>query len=173
MAFKIERLKQNIKIRLCVNPKKQAFSCMLRFIHWTVVVHMLTLKTLKRTEFIILYVIWISLLSTLIISLINDYQLLTSDYLGMIGLLIVTIISVVRPAKALTSLLILLFISVFNIFSFLFYFNVVIKFNLSMMMTPGIQLFSLILLITLALRKKNRILHMYNTSFGQTDEDKH
>ena len=128
---------------------------------------MLSLKKFKNTEFMILAVMWISQLSTFTISMINEYQLVISDYLGFIGLLIVTIISVIRTDKALSSLLLLLFLGVFNILSFLYFFNVVVKFDFSMMITPGIQLFSLLLLFILILRKKSKILHLYKTALGR------
>ena len=124
------------------------------------------LKTLKNTEFIILAVMWLAHLATFSISMLNNYELEINDYLGFIGLLMATIFSVLHPDRAFLSLLFLLVAGVFNIFSFLYFFNVVVKLNLSIMKAPGIQLFSLILLATLVLRRKSKILQWYRTFSG-------
>jgi heme exporter protein D len=126
----------------------------------------------KKTELIILIILWVSSLTTYSIALLNNYILYTSDYLGLIGLTIVSIISFLKPEKALGSVMILLILGTFNLLSFVYFFNIVMTFGFSILVTPGIQLISLVLLTVLTIKKRKKVTELYRKTFGQTKEER-
>lgn len=130
------------------------------------------MKKLKQIEFIILITLWIGSLLTYSIALANNYILHMSDYFGLIGLTVVSIISFSKPEKAVCSVLTLLTLGLFNILSFVYFFNWVMTFGFSILVTPGIQLISLFLLVILIILKKKEVIEIYRNIFGQTEEDK-
>jgi hypothetical protein len=127
---------------------------------------------MKKTEFIILIILWIGSLTTYSVALLNNYNLFTSDYFGLVGLTIVTAISIYKPEKAISSVLTLLLLGLFNLLSFVYFFNIVLTFGFSIIVTPGIQLISLALLSALVIIKREKVSEIYRTTFGQTEEEK-
>ncbi len=130
------------------------------------------MEKFKKTEIIILAILWTMSLSTYSIALLNNYVLYTSDYLGLAGLTIVTLIAYFKPEKSFQSVLVLLLLGLFNLLSFAFFFNIVMTFGFSVLMTPGIQLISLALLTVLVIKKRNEVGQFYRETFGQTEEEK-
>jgi len=76
-----------------------------------------------------------------------------------------------RPEKLIIGILILLFLGLFNLMSFAYFINVVLTFGFSILVTPGIQLFSLILLGFLVVRRRKELINIYHKEFGQTEEE--
>ena len=129
------------------------------------------MKNLKKTEFIILIILWTASISTYTIAVLNNYDLFTSDYLGLFGLTTCTILSLIKPEKSLVNVFILLLLGLFNILSFAYFINVVFTFGFSIFVTPGIQLISLILLGLLTINRRNELASIYQKVFGQTEEE--
>ncbi|MEO9476495.1 MAG: hypothetical protein ABJG41_13215 [Cyclobacteriaceae bacterium] len=130
------------------------------------------MKKLKKTELIILVVIWSMSLFTYPIALLNNYDLYASDYLGLAGLTIVTLIVYFKPEKSFQSVLILLLLGLFNLLSFAYFINIIITFGFSFIVTPGIQLISLVLISILVIIKRDKTVEFYREVFGQTEEEK-
>jgi hypothetical protein len=125
-----------------------------------------------KTEILILVTLWIVSLTTYSIALMNDYVLYTSDYLGLIGLIVVSTISFFRPEKLLGSILILLILGLLNILSFAYFINLVMTFNITLFVTPGIQFISLGLLIILIIKKPQRFIEYYRETFGYSEQER-
>jgi predicted membrane channel-forming protein YqfA (hemolysin III family) len=130
------------------------------------------MKIFTKTEFVILLILWLGSLITYSIALINNYDLYVSDYLGLGGLIIATTISVFKPEKALVSVIILLLLGLFNLLSFVYFVNVVISFGIVILVTPGIQLISLVLLIVLSIKEKEKVRELYQQTLGETEDEK-
>ena len=130
------------------------------------------MEKLKKTEIIILAILWAMSLTTYSIALLNNYNIFPSDYLGLAGLTIVTLIAYFRPEKSLRSVLILLLLGLFNLLSFAYFFNIVMSFGISVFVTPGIQLISLIMLSILVIKKRQKVIDFYLEIFGETEEEK-
>lgn len=129
------------------------------------------MKNFKKTEFIILATLWVCILATYPYALFSGYVLYTSDYLGFIGLSIATFYSFRNPAKSFEALLILLSLGLFNLLSFIYFFNVVFTFGFSIFVTPGIQILSLALLIIIISQKREKFSTVFHSSFGTTEEE--
>jgi len=125
-----------------------------------------------KTEILILVTLWIVSLTTYSIALINDYVLYTSDYLGLIGLILVSTISFFRPENLLGSILILLILGLLNILSFAYFINLVMTFNITLFVTPGIQFISLGLLIILIIKKPQKFIEYYRETFGYSEQER-
>ena len=130
------------------------------------------MEKLKKTEIIILAILWTMSLSTYAIALLNNYNLFTSDYLGLVGLTVVTLVAYFKPEKSFQSVLILLSLGLFNLLSFAYFFNIVMTFGFSVLVTPGIQLISFVFLSILIVRKRDEVGELYRATFGQTEEEK-
>lgn len=130
------------------------------------------MERLKKTEIIILLILWMLSLSSNGIALLNDYVLFPSDYLGMVGLFIVSTISFVKPERVLLSVIVLLILGLFNLVSFAYFFNWVFTFGFSVLLTPGLQLISLIALVVLFVSKRSEVAQLYRETIGQTKEEK-
>lgn len=130
------------------------------------------MEKIKKTEYIILIILWIGMLSTFIYAVLNNYQLFNSDYFGFIGLSVVTIIAFMKPEKTLGGLLILLLLGLFNLVSFVYFINVVFTFRFTIVVSPGIQMTSLILLTILVIKKRDKIGEIYRKTFIKTEEQK-
>lgn len=130
------------------------------------------LQSFSKTENRILLVLWISILITYPLAILSQYNLFLSDYFGLVALIIVTIIAMTRQIDLFPFVLILLLLGVFNVFSFVYFINIVFRFGISSFISPGIQLYSLILLIIL-IRKRSTILHVFWIRFfGKSDQEK-
>ncbi|MFC4874816.1 hypothetical protein [Negadavirga shengliensis] len=129
------------------------------------------MKIFKRTENIIILTLWLTILSTYPYALLNDYNLFLSDYLGLAGLTIVTLIAFYIPKMTFKSLMVLLFFGLFNLFSFIYFINLVFTFGFASIVSPGIQLLSLILLLILAFKRQGELGIIWTNLFGQTDEE--
>lgn len=130
------------------------------------------MEKFKKTEIFILAILWAMCMSTYSIALLNNYALFISDYLGLLGLTIVSLIAYFKPEKSFQSVLVLLLLGLFNLLSFTYYFNIVMLFEFSVLMTPGIQLISLVLLTVLVIKKRNEVGQIYREIFRQTEEEK-
>ncbi len=130
------------------------------------------MEKLKKIEFIIFAILWVGSLTTYSIAWLNNYVLFTSDYLGLTGLTIATAISSYKFERALNSLLVILILGFFNVLSFVYFFNIVMTFGFSVLVTPGIQLISLVLLTVLVIKKREKVGELYRLTFGQTQEEK-
>jgi hypothetical protein len=139
----------------------------------TIVVHFRKTAMNKiKTEILILVILWIVSLTTYSFALMNNYVLHTSDYLGLFGLIVVSTISYFRPEKLFGSILILLIFGLLNILSFAYFINLVMSFNFTVFVTPGIQLISLVLLIFLVIKKPERVIKYYRETFGYTEQER-
>ena len=116
---------------------------------------------MKRIELIILGLLWLCAIATYPIALVKNYNLFTSDYVGLIGLLIVTTIAFFRPDKLLVSLLALLFVGTLNLASFIYFINLTMAFGFGSPITPGIQFLSLVLFAVLFFKRKKEIRKLY------------
>lgn len=130
------------------------------------------MEQLKKTEIIILAFLWAMSLITYTIAFIHNYILYTSDYLGLAGLTVVTLIAYFKPEKSFQGVLILLLLGLFNLLSFAYFFNLVMTFGFSVLVTPGIQLISLVFLSILVVKKRDEIEKFYQEVFRQTKEEK-
>jgi len=128
-------------------------------------------KIIRQIENIIILILWVTIISTFPYALLNNYNLLLSDYLGLTGLSAVSLIAFYYPKMTFKALMILLLLGVFNIFSFIYFINLVLTFGFSSIVTPGIQLFSLVLLLVLAYKKQVELSNLYKNLFGRTDEE--
>lgn len=129
------------------------------------------MEKLRKTEIIILTVLWSLSLSTYSIALTNNYILYPSDYLGLLGLTIVSLIAYFKPHYSFQGVLILLLVGLFNLISFIYFFNIVMTFGFSVIVSPGIQLISLVLLSVLVIRKRDEVGRFYQLVFAKTQED--
>lgn len=130
------------------------------------------MERFKKIEILILSSLWVGALSTYSIALFNNYVLFNSDYLGLIGLTVATIFTIIKPNKSLPSVLIILILGLFNLLSFVYFFNVVLTFGFSGFVTPGIQLISLVLLVVLLITKKVEVFGFFQNIFEQTEEER-
>jgi CDP-diglyceride synthetase len=126
---------------------------------------------LKKIENILILILWISVLASFPYALLTNYQLFLSDYLGLAALLIVTAIAIFYPKFTFKGLLILLVLGLFNVFSFIYFFNIVFYFGISSIISPSIQLFSLILLIILVVKRGDKISGFFKILFGRTEKE--
>ena len=129
------------------------------------------MASLRKTENLIIFLLWIGSLSTYTVALLSNYVLYNSDYCGLIGLTVVTLISILKPELTLKSLLVLLLLGVFNLVSFVYFFNLVFTFGFHVWVTPGIQFISLLLLGVLFLKKGNKIGEIYRNFMGTSEQD--
>ncbi|MCH2236183.1 MAG: hypothetical protein MK078_18265 [Crocinitomicaceae bacterium] len=130
------------------------------------------MNELKKTENLILLLLWILSASTFTTALLNNYNLFISDYIGIAGLLVVTTIFIFKPEKKIEALLFLLIIGTFNVASFVYFFNVVFTFGFGTLVSPGIQIVSLIFFTVLFLKRKNKMTKIVRYFLGTTEEDK-
>jgi len=119
---------------------------------------------LKKTEIIILVILWTMSLTTYSIALLDNYVLFPSNYLGLVGLTLVSLVAYFKPEKSFESVVLLLILGLFNLFSFAYFLNFVV--------TPGIQLISLVFLGVLVVRKREEARELYKETFGRTKEEK-
>lgn len=130
------------------------------------------MKNLKKTEIVILIILWVMSLITCSIALFHNYILYTSDYLGFLGLTVVSLICLFKPEKRFQSVLTLLVLGFFNVLSFTYFFNIVMTFGFSVMVTPGVQLVSFVLIILLLIKRRKLVKKLYRQTFGQTKEER-
>jgi hypothetical protein len=130
------------------------------------------MNQLKKTENLILLLLWILSTSTFTTALLNNYNLFNSDYIGITGLLIVTTIFIFKPDKKIEALLFLLTIGTFNLASFVYFFNLVFTFGFGTFVSPGIQILSLVFLTILVLKRKSQVTKIVRYFFGTTEGDK-
>lgn len=104
---------------------------------------------MKKLNLYILVFLWTVLLSTFCYALANNYLLFLSDKLGFLGLSLATLIIVRKPKISPEVLLCLLLPGVLNILSFIYFFNPIFSFGISILVTPGLQLLSIVLLVIL------------------------
>lgn len=128
------------------------------------------LKFIKQTENIIILTLWLTILATFPYAILNNYNLFLSDYLGLTGLTILTAVSVYKPKLTFKCLTILLVLGLFNVFSFIYFVNIVFTFGFAAVVTPGVQLLSLILIVILIIKKNDKFSKFWIEQFGQTEE---
>jgi len=127
---------------------------------------------LKKTENLILLLLWVLSASTFTAALLTNYNLFNSDYVGIAGLLIVTTVFIFKPEKKIEALLFLLIIGTFNLASFIYFFNLVFTFSIGTLVSPGIQILSLLFFSLLVLKKKSKVIKIVRYFLGNTEEDK-
>ncbi|SDL08781.1 hypothetical protein SAMN05421823_104341 [Catalinimonas alkaloidigena] len=129
------------------------------------------MKNFLTLEWRILAFLWGIALLTYTAALVLQYQLYLSDYLGLLGLIIVTLTAFLNPPKLLIALLLLLLPGLFNLVSFAYFINVVFQFGISGLVAPGIQVLSLGLLILLVSKRRHKMLRLYQSSLGRTPHE--
>lgn len=129
------------------------------------------MNRLKQTENILLILLWALALSTFTVAVLNNYSLFISDYIGLAGLAIVTGVFIYSPDKKTKSLFFLLIPGVFNLASFIYFYNVVFTFGFGTFLSPGVQLLSLGCMAVLVLKRQRKVADMLNNMFGKTEED--
>ncbi len=125
----------------------------------------------KTIESKIILTIWLLCIVTYVLALLNNFILQISNYLGLLGLIVVTIISYYKTELTTKSLFILLILGLFNIFSFIYFIDFAFVFRFLSIVSPGIQGYSLILLIILLYNKREKLSNIYDKKFGQTSEE--
>lgn len=126
---------------------------------------------LKQIENIVLIILWLSSISSFSLALLANYNLMISDYCGLIGLSIVSIISIRTPEKTLMSLMILLVIGLFNLASFIYFINYVLSFGINDKFSISIQAYSLILLLLVLILEKKQIPQFINSLHKKKQND--
>ena len=131
-------------------------------------------STIKIENFILWILISCAFFS-FTIGLIMGYSLSYTQYAGILAILIATTIFFLKPAKALTTLFVILALGTLNLISFGFFIDIYFSFGVNLVgidiASPGIQLFSLILLIVLMRKRKDKLKELYQRNFGQTNEE--
>jgi hypothetical protein len=130
------------------------------------------MNQLKKTENLILILLWVLSVSTFTYAIPNNFSLFVSDYVGLAGLLIVTTIFLFKPERKTDVLLILLVFGTLNLASFIYFFNFVITFGFGTVVSPGIQILSLVCLTILIFKRKNRVFEISQYLFGKTEEER-
>lgn len=132
------------------------------------------MKSYKQTEIIILYVLWILMISTYLIAKGNNYILSTENYIGRIALIIGTIIIIFKSKKSVDVFLILLLLGTFGLCSYSYFIDVKISFSLKLLkpLSINFELKSLILLIILTVKKKSKVGIFYKKYFKKSEEEK-
>lgn len=118
----------------------------------------------KRVEDTLLMLLWALTLPTFSIALLNHYFLSTSDFIGILGLLIVSLIFWKLPSLKTHSLFIFLLLGTFNLATFVYFFNLT--------MAPGLQVLSLTCLAILILKRRSVFIHWYKKATGTTSIEK-
>lgn len=126
----------------------------------------------KKIEAIILISLWVLSITTYSLALFNNYNLFSSDYFGLLGLVICSIIAFKKPQILFNSILLLLFFGLFNLVSFAYFFNVVFSFGISSFISPGIQIISLIFLSILIFIKREKFISSVRFIFQKNEEEK-
>ena len=122
----------------------------------------------KRSTWVIFGILWLGALISYGLAAVEGYDLLFSDKLGLVGLVTITIIGRVKPILFSRSLFILLSLGSLNIVSFVYYINLVFSFGFAGAVSPGIQVYSTLLLF--ALIQSHRGLFRAMTKFAFTSE---
>jgi hypothetical protein len=129
------------------------------------------MKNIKQTENLIIIILWLCVLATFPYALLNNYVLLSSDILGLTGLTFLTTLSIYNPKLKFKGLMILLLLGLFNLVSFVYFFNIAFSFGISTFLTPHIQLLSLILIVILVIKRANKFGAVWIKLFGQTEKE--
>ncbi|MCR9153919.1 MAG: hypothetical protein NXI09_07405 [Bacteroidetes bacterium] len=82
-----------------------------------------------------------------------------------------TSIFFLKPDKKTESLLFLLAIGTLNLASFVYFFNYVFSFGIGVLVSPGIQLLSLIFLTILVIKRKHQVIRIMRYFLGTSEED--
>lgn len=131
-------------------------------------------KKLSNTSIETLFILfmWLSALSTFSYALLTNYLLNYSDILGLVSLVVLSLINTWKKEYTFYFLLGVLFIGMLNLFSFVYFFNYFIAFSsIVIQITPGIQIYSLVLFFTLITLRRQKIRHVIRLLSGTTEED--
>ena len=108
---------------------------------------------LRKTERFILVALWIGALINYGIVLTKGFSLELPDYVGLTGLIAVSLLAFVKPELVTIGLIGLLLLGVFNIVSLVYLFVFVKSFGLNGPFASGIQLYSILLLGFLIIKR--------------------
>lgn len=123
----------------------------------------------KHTEIIILILLWVLSGATFTWAVAGNYNLFVSDYIGIAGLVVVSAIFAFKHSIKTEALLVLLALGTFNLASFVYFFNVVISFGFGTIVSPGIQILSLVLLVVLILARTGKVKEMVSFFYGKEE----
>jgi len=126
----------------------------------------------KKAEILILILLWLASILSYSIALLKSHVLLNSDLWGLMGLVTLTLVVVVFPKYIFESLFILLLLGLFNVVSFVSFFNYVLTFKILGLNLPEIQLVSLICLSILVVLRRHRLREIYWNIIGESDKAK-
>lgn len=133
------------------------------------------MKNKIKTERILIWVLISGTIITFGLALILGYRITYNQYAGILAILITSYFFFTGSDKTLGSLFIILVLGTFNILSFGYFIDAAITFGVSKanieINGPGIQLYSLILLIVLFRKRKDELKALYRKYYGQTNED--
>lgn len=109
------------------------------------------------------------------VGLILGYSLSYTQYAGILSILVVTVMLLLKPKKILGALFIILALGSLNLISFGYFIDIYFSFGVNLagidIASPGIQLYSIILLTILIRKRKDKLKELYQKNFGQTEED--
>ena len=128
----------------------------------------------KKNATIERVILWILILGAILsfgTSLLAGNSLLYTDYAGILAIFIAAVISFTKPEKSLGVLFIILVLGAFNLLGFVSFINLVFYIGKGGFVSPGIQMYSLLLLIFLVQNRKTELKELYHKNFSQSEED--
>ena len=133
------------------------------------------MKNSSKIEKIITWILICGSILTFGLGLILGYKLTYNQYAGILAILIASILLFTGSKRTLGVLFIILALGTFNLLGFGFFLDAAMTFGISKanvaINSPGIQLYSLILMIILIRKRKHNLLELYNKTFGLTEVD--
>ncbi|MEH0155543.1 hypothetical protein V6R21_15455 [Limibacter armeniacum] len=124
-----------------------------------------------KIEYLIIAFLWLCVLISYSIALLTDYVLYTSNYLGFIGLSITTLIVIKFPEKKTVSTLILLILGVFDLLSFIYFFNTIFSISIAKRVSIEFQELSFCLLLILLFSRKEKVILIVRSLLKTTPKD--
>lgn len=133
------------------------------------------MKNSTKIERIIVWVLILGAVLTFGLALTLGYKITYNQYAGILAIMIASILVFTDSKKTLGVLFIILALGTFNLLGFGYFIDAAMTFGISKaniaINSPGIQLYSLILLIILIRKRKDNLKTLYQKHFGQTKED--
>lgn len=126
---------------------------------------------MQTKNVILLSTMWLIMLSTYSYALLNNYVLFISDHLGFTGLCVATVIAFTKPSVFPKVMLFILALGSLNVLSFLYFYNIVFSFGFGILISPGIQAYSLLVLIILITINRGLLTASMQFMAATTDED--
>lgn len=130
------------------------------------------MKKLLNTEHNIIIVLWTLLLFSCSYALAKGYTITFDFYIGFIGLIVLSVIAFIRPKWLVVGLLLLLSIGIFNLASFLYFYNWYFSLGLGKLGIIKFQLLSLFFLVILLIKSKSLLAAIVSPIFKKNEAHK-